>query len=543
MPQKQKYIDSPKPVSRNKLQQFVSKSGLGIIVFATLYFGVFQNLQHAYFSEKLIVNIEKRVMPTPERPFLPDITNITIEAIEKKVPAPKTGVVVLDRIDIYPEFRKFLEGDAPRLLRLIQRRINPRALVVKEGNYTWNTLYEQIKPYDPNGAVIRKEEGDNIYTLRLPLLVLEGASLTISGDEVSELRLSREANSYLVNAGDFFIIRTKVVGWKEENSMPTKFVDKNEFRPFIASWDGGNLYLAGSHFESLGYLKGKSYGISFSACTPCAKVNPNKPASTGVLVGNRFVDLFYGFYSYEAEDVAIVGNVYEDNIIYAIDPHDRSKRLIIANNETYGTKKKHGIIVSREVNDSWIFGNYSHHNRGSGIMIDRTSVNNVIAENIVEYNEQDGLTFFESQNNTTWNNTLRYNQKNGIRIRNSWDIMLYQDKISSNDGTAIEVYTTALEGQETRDFELDPYTQKASAIVDEAKISTSGASVFKITNAELLGIANTEARTATHLFPVSYSYDENLVRENINKTGIMVRISSENYPQVDLPEHPEKTTH
>ena len=468
---------------------------------------------------------------TPVKPDLPDISNITVAAVERKIPVLTGGKVLLDTMTGYPELRKFLEGDAPRYLRLAQRRINPRALIVAEGNYSWLQLYNEIAPYDPDGLVIGKEEG-NVYTLRVPLLVLGGASLVISGDNVSELRLSQTSPSYLVNSGNLFIVRTKVTAWNDDKKEPAWFVDKHEFRPFITSWDGGNLYLAGTHFTSLGYLKGKSYGISFSACTPCAKVNPNKPPATGIVVDNKFTDLYYGFYSYEAEDVAIVGNIYDKNIVYGIDPHDRSERLIIAKNEAYGTKKKHGIIVSREVNNSWIFDNYSHHNKGSGIMIDRTSVNNVIANNLVEYNDQDGLTFFESQDNVTWKNVFRYNKKNGIRIRNSWNIKLYHDDITGNDGTAVEVYTTDLSGQKTRDFELDPYTQKANAIVNAVKISSTGAAVFKLKGAEYLGITNIDKRSATHLFPVSYAYDKQLVLDNISNPDVIVKVNNTEIPEV-----------
>ena len=531
MQQKQKYIDAPLPPKK--------KTAPGRVFFFLVLLaavGVYAVKFHFgkdVFSQVLNITVEETALSEPEKPFLPDISHITVEAVEAKVPRVRKGAVLHARITLFPEFRKFMEGDAPRRLRLFQRRVNPRALVVSAGHYDWRTLYNEVKSYDPDGDIIRKE--GTVYTLRRPLLVLDGASLTISGKDVSELRLSKQANSYLVNAGDLFIVRTRVVAWDEEKNAPDKFVDKHHFRPFITTWDGSHLYLAGSEFVSLGYLKGKSYGISFSACTPCAKVTPGKPASTGIVVGNRFTDLFYGFYSYETEDVAIVGNVYDDNIIYGIDPHDRSRRLIIAKNETYGTLKKHGIIVSREVNDSWIFGNYSHHNKGSGIMIDRTSVNNVIADNVVEYNDQDGLTFFESENNTTWGNILRHNKKNGVRIRNSWDIKLYNDEINNNGGTSVEVYTADLSGQKTRDFELDPYTQKADVVVNGAKISTSGAAVFKIIDSDFMRITNTDVKAATHLFPVSFQYDKKLLHDNVGRSDAIVTVRDPNYAGAPVP--------
>lgn len=540
MQKKQRFIDSP-PKQDKGADTIKIVFSLVLAFFVAAYLVKAKYGSFPMMEDGLLVSVAPWTEGEPKMPYLPDISGFTVEAMEAKVPPFRKGRIILDRINKYPEFIKFLEGDAPRHLRLIQRRINPLALIVVEGNYDWKSLLEELKVLDPEGKFLRVE--GTVHTLRIPLLVLGGASLAINGQDVSELRLSKQANVFLVNAGDFFILHTKVIGWDEQKNDRTLFDYKNtdeekrKYRPFIVTWGGGNLYLGNSDFISLGYLKGKSYGLSFSGCTPCEKLNPNLPRATGWVVGNRFVDMFYGFYSYEADDVAIIGNKYIDNIIYGIDPHDRSRRLIIAKNEAYGTKKKHGIIVSREVNDGWIFDNHSHNNKGSGIMIDRTSVNNVIANNISEHNEQDGLTYFESENNVSWGNTLRFNKKNGMRIRNSWDIKSYKDKAYLNGGTAIEVYTTDLSGQETRDFELDPYTQKAAAVIRDAEINANGPAVFKIKNAELMALSNIKIWTATTLFPTSYQYDDALIKQTIENPAKIINVSNTSYP---VPVFPEK---
>lgn len=525
MQAKQRFIDGPSPKSQSFFRDNAVSIAAFFVALGILYIGFKNHLPSVkLFENKLIISLEKSTLGVPQKPFLPDISGYTVEAVEAKVPPNTPGRILFDNIGNYPEFSEFLEDDAPRRLRLIQMRINPKALIVESGNYDWASFYQVVHALDPEGKLI-SQDGTK-YTLRVPLLVLSGASLVISGKDVSELLLSKQGNAFLVNGGDMFIIRTVVKGWDEEKKDLTHFIDKTHFRPFITTWGGAHLYLAASDFISLGYLKGKSYGLSFSTCTACLKINPDTPRPTGIVVGNRFMYMFYGFYSYEADDVAIIGNKYIDNIIYGVDPHDRSRRLIIAKNEAYGSKKKHGIIVSREVNDSWIFDNYSHHNHGSGIMIDRTSVNNVIANNLMEENDQDGLTLFESQDNISWGNVIRKNKKNGIRVRNSWNVKLYNDVIEDNKGTSIEVYTTALEGQETRDFVLDPYTRKADAIVWGAKIRTSGAAVFKIFEADRLDLSNIDVRTGTHLFPISFSYDPKLLWENLEKPDTVIRVGT-----------------
>lgn len=424
------------------------------------------------------ISYAERAERERQLPPLPDITGFTTEAIARKAPPSRPGTVSLAEMRAFPDLAEFLESDTPRRLRLIQSRVHPRAIVIRSGVYNFFQFYEEVKKLDTPGAIAM--EGD-AYILRMPLLVAAGATLIISDKDAEEVRLSREHGAFIANSGDLFILRTKVTGWDEGKKMPAPFTEKHDFRPFITTWSGSRLYIAQSTIASMGYLKGKSYGISYSTCMACLKRNRDLPRPTGALVKSRFTDMYYGFYSYEADDVAIVGNVYSDNIVYGIDPHDRSRRLIIAANEAYGTKKKHGIIVSREVNDSWIFNNNSHNNHGSGIMIDRTSVNNVVANNTSVDNGADGITFFESQDNVAYNNTVLNNKKSGIRIRNSWNIRMYGDQVSGNKGPAVEVYTAAIEDQETRDFELDPYTRKASAeIVGMSARTPSRTPVFKI---------------------------------------------------------------
>lgn len=459
-----------------------------------------------------------------QAPSLPDISGYTLEKIARKSPPSRPGIVEIAEMNDFPDLSEFLEDDTPRRLRLIQKRIHPRALVIRSGSYNFFQLYEAVRQLDEPDAIVLNK---GIYTLRMPLLVAAGASLTISDVDAKEIRLSRDRNAFIANSGDLFILRTKVTGWDEQNKKPSGFVEKHEFRPFITTWSGSRLYIAGADISSMGYLEGKSYGLSYSACSACLKKTPDLSRPTGAIVASRFSDMYYGFYSYEADDVAIVGNVYADNIVYGIDPHDRSRRLIIAENEAYGSKKKHGIIVSREVNDSWIFNNHAHNNHGSGIMLDRTSVNNIVANNVSVDNGADGITFFESQNNITFNNTVLNNKRSGIRIRNSWNVKLVGDQIAGNKGPAVDIYTAALEGQETRDFELDPYTRKASAEIIGMSIRTPDRTVaFKIGDGiDGLKLSNIRMMSSSHIFANDVGEDKSTLFSRLQEEKTLVEIT------------------
>jgi poly(beta-D-mannuronate) C5 epimerase len=465
------------------------------------------------------------VLPTP-----PDISGFTVESVAARVPAVAPGKVEIAVMAEVPALREFIKKNGRiQGLRLAQMDVNPKALVIRSGHYDIRSLYEAAQKLSP-GAITRKDVGK--YTLRMPLLVGKGASLTVSGVDTNELRLSQDANALIANAGDLYLLRTKVTGWSERKNLPATFVDKDIFRPYLVDWSGGRLYIAGTSVSNLGYRKGKAYGVTYSSCIPCTVEDPKLGPPTGVIVASRFEDLYFGFYSYEAADVIIVNNVYANNVIYGIDPHDRSHHLIIAQNDVYGSGKKHGIIISRNVNESWIFGNDSHDNHGSGIMIDRTSEHNNIANNIARNNQGDGITFYESGNITSFGNEVYKNALSGVRIRNSWNIHLASDRIFDNNRAAVTLYTSRLEDtQKGRNFALDPYTRKASAEIsgDVMKLGDTKPA-FKIDGISHLSLTDTHVLSGGPLFSGHIFSDESHIADNMTELERSAVITNQNPP-------------
>ena len=199
----------------------------------------------------------------------------------------------------------------------------------------------------------------------------------------------------------------------------------------------------------------------------------------GWVIGSTFEDAWYGFYCYEADDLVVRGNTYKNNIVYGIDPHDRSHRLIIAENTVYGTKKKHGIIVSREVNDSWIIHNKTYDNHLSGIVLDRNSERNLVAYNEVYRNHSDGITLYESGDNLIYGNQVLANLRHGIRIRNSVNIRLYENLAAGNK--LIGVYGHIKDLTDTdRNIDLDPFDTKVSLIVVGGKLAGNGSGPLSV---------------------------------------------------------------
>lgn len=407
-------------------------------------------------------------------PELPDVTRYTLAALKAKAPEPVAGYLVVQNLEEgYRKMRSQLAffGDK-------QDRLDPLSIVIANGVYTLDMIVEEVA--DPS-LIEKNDQGE--FVLYVPLALRAEASLIINKDET--LLMSINTGAFLATFGDVFILEAAVKGWNTEENSPASYAAPEEFRPYITAWCGANLHMAGSKLAHLGYQASKSYGVSYTSCTDTLYRDDygHLPGGTGWIIGNYFDDIYFGFYSYEANDVVILGNLYENNIVYAIDPHDRSQNLIIAYNTTRGVKQKHGIIISREVAYSYIFKNLTEDNNGTGIMIDRSSHDNVIAYNIAQRNKQDGLTFYESANNLSYQNTLIYNGKSGMRIRNSWNIISQNDVINYNDKSGVQLYSfylTPARGATYRDLELDPYVQKAGASFIDTELIGNGNANFKL---------------------------------------------------------------
>jgi poly(beta-D-mannuronate) C5 epimerase len=399
-------------------------------------------------------------------PKLPDLRGFTSEAVIKKVPSGPRGSAALRRMVEIVTLREFVAGNQRLREWAARQTSNPRAIVVERGVMTPRELAKVI----PKEHF--EETAPGVFVLRLPLLVGKEAVLHIDS-KTKEFRMSQERGAFLANDGKLFVTGTRLLGWSEQANKPAWFKTEREFRPYLISWGGSELYIADSHVAHLGYEASKAYGVSISQYSPGQAAVLKQPSPSGWVVHSEFVDNWYAFYCYEADDIAVVGNTYRDNIMYGIDPHDRSERLVIAGNTVSGTKKKHGIIISREVNDSWIIGNRSFANKLSGIVIDRASQNNVIAYNETYKNGTDGVTIYESSNNLLWGNRAIGNGRHGYRMRNSVDIRLYDNVAVANGLAGIYGHIKDLTGTD-RDLKLDPFEQSVSMVVVGGRLIFNG---------------------------------------------------------------------
>ena len=392
-----------------------------------------------------------------EKPKLPDLSGYTAEAAAKKIVRTKAGKVRVARMMSEVGLKEFIGGDNKMAEWVARQQGIPQAIIIEDGYVTVQDLAKKVpKQY-------LSEVSPGTYVARLPILV-KATGIFEANKKTKELRLSQEKGAFLVVEGKLFMSDTQMNGWREKDNTPSTFRKPDEFRPFLLSWGGSEVYIINTKMASLGYDQSKSYGVSISQYTPNMVKEMNKPDPTGWIVGSEFSDMWYGFYCYETKDFVVKGSTYRDNIVYGIDPHDRSHGLIIAENDVYGTKKKHGIIVSREVNDSFIFNNKSHNNKLSGVVLDRNSVNNIVAYNEIYQNHTDGITLYESGDNLLWGNKVIANRRHGIRVRNSVNIKLYENVAMANGLLGVYGHIKDLKDTD-RDIALDPFDTKVSLIV------------------------------------------------------------------------------
>ena len=422
--------------------------------------------------EEVVITVSNNSPTTSADYELPDISCYSVENILSSVPDESPGSAKIGSTEDEPILSETFRKDRRKGFQKRQGSESTRVIKLKGGV---STLVEVARHLDDE-TILSIDQG--IATLRLPILVKSDATLIIDGKVTPELRLSTDRGAFIANAGTLYVLNSKVTSWDEKKSAPSEYQNKNDFRPFISSYIRSLTYLAGSTFHHLGYHAPTSYGVSLSSQPERDDPSKLDEWPTGVIVGNEFHGLYYGFYSYEARGVTIIDNKYTDCILYGIDPHDRSTELVIAKNTTTGTRQRHGIIGSRGISNSSIFNNISYANAGSGIMLDRQCFGNIICNNKVFGNGQ-GIAIYESFSNVLANNLVVQNKKSGVRARNSSEIVVIGNEIVANGDYGLEVSSKRLDDHAKRADRGDTYDQFVSVSIFDNVVAGNQGGVIK----------------------------------------------------------------
>lgn len=268
--------------------------------------------------------------------------------------------------------------------------------------------------------------------LAMPLFVASGAGLVIEGMDV---RMQAETGTFIASQGLMSIRGSSIRA--VDRSGPAVYRSAERFRPFIMAGEGSFTEVEDSELRDLGFAGSSAYGLTL---TRFNRQDPDLPPPSGVIMNSRVIGLYYGLYTHGAEDLFVLNNRFEKQIQYGIDPHDYSRRLLIAGNIVSDTAKSHGIVLSRGVQDVWIIGNRSLRNAGNGITIDRGSDAVVIQGNRSVANGGDGVAIYESRETYLLDNEIVANGRSGVRVRNGACVTVIGNELLGNADHGLTLY-------------------------------------------------------------------------------------------------------
>ncbi|NPA73429.1 MAG: right-handed parallel beta-helix repeat-containing protein [Epsilonproteobacteria bacterium] len=366
-----------------------------------------------------------------------------------------------------------------------RHRFATKVMVLYNGTYSLRYLYKKIS----NRKIIDKL-GKNRYILKTPIYVSPTAKLIF--EDATVLLQTTPKPVFIMNHGDIYAKNTKFITWNSNTNSYDKRekIPENELlliglqkpRPCIIGLTGSKNYYIGNTFKGLGFHStSATFGISLLHFPKDLIVKRFSLFSylnsfgmpQGYYVGNTMVDNMMGFYCSESKNSALIGNLMHDNLIYNIDPHDYSNNLIIARNITARAKHAHGIVISRQVNNTIIAQNLTFNNHSAGIMLDRLSNNNLIYDNLSALNGYMGISVQESDNELIYKNKIIGNKIDGIIIRNSLRNSILKNSVIYNAKNGIEVMSKNIDGMIYRDFARDPYHKATSAYIKDNKIANN----------------------------------------------------------------------
>lgn len=270
--------------------------------------------------------------------------------------------------------------------------------------------------------------------LAAPLLVAHGAGLVIDGLTV---RLLQEAGGLVSAAGDLWISDAEILGWNEADDQPaTTDPEGRRFRPWIAGLEANRTVVRRSRLAHLGYNSNSTQGLAFTN----AERDPPAGLPAADIVENRIEDLWFGFFTWNAEGVNVLRNTVDRSHIYGLDPHDATRDMLIAENFIENTRDSHGIVMSREIYDTVVVDNRSIDNGGAGFFLEKNSWNVTFARNESFDNGTDGFVVYESRDVRIVDNHVAGNGRAGIRVRASAEIAIEDNIVHHNAGPGIFVY-------------------------------------------------------------------------------------------------------
>ncbi len=191
-------------------------------------------------------------------------------------------------------------------------------------------------------------------TLAAPLLVMQGTTLVIDG---IDLILSQDDGALILTWGLLAVSDSTLRAWNLARDAGAETdATGGPFRPYVAGYAASHTLIRRSTLRHLGHQAPMAYGLSWG--TENRSQKPTGHPSVD-MIGNRLTDIYFGFFSFDADGVNILDNHIAESHVYGIDPHDDTRNMLIHGNYVYGARRSHGIILSRRIHDTVVSHNVS----------------------------------------------------------------------------------------------------------------------------------------------------------------------------------------
>jgi poly(beta-D-mannuronate) C5 epimerase len=290
--------------------------------------------------------------------------------------------------------------------------------VCTEYDQTENTLNVNCNSSFPavaraiNDPEIVENLGNGEYLLNATLEIADDITFEMNSsnadDNIQYIKIVGE-NGIVVN-GKILIDGIKITSWNiSSNNVVSQDMNGSIRRGYIQFAASEGSQIINSEFGFLGDVEPGLRGFDLLGD------GDGEPSHDMVIRGNKFHDMWMGFYSNGAYNIVIDGNEYYNNIKYTVDPHTVTHDMNITNN--YIHHNRIGIICSLDCYNILIEGNVVEHNKDYGIFFSR-NVHDSIARNNHVYNSSTGLMVSESPNNEIYNNTIEGGTSQGIYLFN-----------------------------------------------------------------------------------------------------------------------------
>ncbi len=272
-------------------------------------------------------------------------------------------------------------------------------------------------------------------TLSAPLVVGRDTVLTIRD---TDLVLSQDHGAAILSWGRLTVSDATLRAWNLAADAPALTDDKGRaFRPYIAAFASSHTLIRRSDLRHLGHQAAMSYGLSFGTDGRGGAVREHPSVD---MIGNRLLDVYFGFFSFDADGVVVMDNHIAESHVYGIDPHDDTHNMFIHGNYVIGARHSHGIILSRRIHNTIVSYNVSAGNKKAGFFLDKACTDVLITGNDSFLNGTEGLALHEVERVAVIGNRFHNNGADGIRLRASADVLLDGNTVTANGKHGLRAY-------------------------------------------------------------------------------------------------------